>query len=924
MRLRTQAIRPLAVSLAVLMLAGCWTPSDTELVEDAKIALQKEDFNSALIRLKSALQRNPNLPEARYLLGSTLLRGGDAVGAAVELQKAKDLGHPADLVVPRLAEAMLVTRQAKKVLEQYADTKLGDPKAGSALQAVLAGAYQVAGDPAKASAAIDAALDLDGTNIVAQLLAARRSAGAADIDGALKRVDDILRTAPKRLDALVFKGDLLWHGKAQPDAAAAAYRQALAADGAYVPAHAALLRLLLERADLPAFRTQVASLVTAAPTHPTTHFFAAQLGLLDRDFARARTSVAALLQSASGDPTALQLAGMIEYQGGSPKAAEAHLVKVLQIAPGAHGARRMLAETYLRTGQPAKALQVLQPALAAAEPEAATLALAARAHLQAGDLVQAERLFTAAGKADPNDTKSRTAIALTRISRGELDAGFSLLESLAAADKTAYADLALISARLQRNDFAAALVAIDRFIAKSGDKPLPHLLRGRTMLARGDLAQARVSFDKALAADAASFPAVQGLAAVDLAQGQPQAARARYEAFVKGDPRNHLALLALAQLRMEAGERPELIESLLVDAVKLNPGEQAPRLALIDHRLQRHQVKAAVDAAQEAVAAMPDDVQLQDALGRAHLAAGDQRQALNAFNKIAAQRPGDPLAQVRLAEAYRAGNDLASASQSLRRALTIKPDLVAAQRGLVTIAVLEKRIDEALQVARTVQKQRPREAVGFQMEGEVLLGQQKLEPAQLAFKAALDREPTTNNATRLHALYASAGRDALADRLAESWLREHPRDAAFLFYLASGDLSRGNLKSAEAQYRKVLALEPTNASSMNNLAWLLVRQGKPGAVQMAEQAVQLMPGNAGFMDTLAMALAAEKQWPKAIEWQRKSLEREPQSPLLRLHLARHLIGGGDKEAARAELQKLVALGGGFDKQAEVSALLKSL
>ena len=69
------------------------------LLASAKDYLAKKDNRAAVIQLKSALQKQPDLAEARFLLGRTLLEGGDAVSGEVELRKALDLKYPKDVVL---------------------------------------------------------------------------------------------------------------------------------------------------------------------------------------------------------------------------------------------------------------------------------------------------------------------------------------------------------------------------------------------------------------------------------------------------------------------------------------------------------------------------------------------------------------------------------------------------------------------------------------------------------------------------------------------------------------------------------------------------------------------------------------------------------------------------------------------------------
>ena len=102
-------------------------------------------------------------------------------------------------------------------------------------------------------------------------------------------------------------------------------------------------------------------------------------------------------------------------------------------------------------------------------------------------------------------------------------------------------------------------------------------------------------------------------------------------------------------------------------------------------------------------------------------------------------------------------------------------------------------------------------------------------------------------------------------------IRDSPRDGGFLLHLGDMAVARMDLVQAEARYRAVLALQPRHAVAMNNVAWLLASQGKPGGAEMAEAALKLLPERAPLLDTLSLALEVEKQLGKAIEVQKLSL-----------------------------------------------------
>jgi putative PEP-CTERM system TPR-repeat lipoprotein len=884
-------------------------------VARAKSQLEKQDVGAAVIELKAVLQKNPRSGEGRYMLGQTLLQIGDAGGAVLELTKARELKYSDDLVLPTLAKALLATGQAKKVSDGFDAVSLTDSKAAAELKATVAQSFLAQGMVERAGESVQAALKLNPKNSAARLQLARSMAGRGEFDQAMAQVDALIADEPKLAQVWALKGELLWVSKSDVKGGEKALRQALAIDPRFMRAHESLIQLLMQSNDIAGFKAEVETLNKVMPNRIESRFYSTHLALIDNDLKKAQAGVQQLLKVAPESAQVLQLAGAIELRTGAISQAQTHLKQAMQIEPKAGVARLLLAETQLREGQPSLALATLQPYLEGTKPSARALGLAAEAYLQDGDMTQAELYYSRAAK---------VALAMPERAKGKTAVGFSQLESLAAADKATYADLALIAARVRSNDLDAALRAVERLQSKAPNAALPYVVRGRILLQRHDVAGARASFDKALTVDAASFAAVSELAAMDIGAKKPDEARKRFEALLERQPKNARARLAIIELRERAGAKPEEIVALAAAAVTANPEQVAPRLFLTEYHLRMHRAKAALAAAQDAVAAFPDNLLALDALGRAQLAAGDSMQAVQTFQRIAASQTTTPLPHLRLAETYVASKDYAAATQSLKKALEIAPRLLAAQRQLAQVLSTRKKVGEALEVAKQVQKQRPRESAGFIIESEIHARQKDWVPAIGAFRAALERDRSTDLAIRLHTLYTVADRSAEAARFAASWEAEAPKDAGFLSYMGMQLASRKDYAAAEAQYRKVLALRPDDPDTLNNLSWLLLRQGKAGALELAERANELVPEQANFMDTLAAALAADKQLKKALEWQQKAIAKDPNAAGLRLNLAKLQIESGDRVQARAELQKLAALGGRFSRQAEVEALLKGL
>ncbi len=922
--------RPLSLSRIVIstllvgILTACGGDKPDAMLASARDYLAKNDPKAAVIQLKNALQKNPDLAEGRYLLGLALLRGGDAVGSETELRKALELKHPQDLVAPPLARAMLAQRQYKKLSDEFASTAVSPPAALADLKTTLASAFAAQGKADLADTALKAALAADPTYAPALLSQARNKATQRDFDGALAAVESIVASTPTSHEAWKLKGDVMLYGKGNAGEAIAAYRKAVEVKADYADGHVAVITTLIRERKLDEAEKQLAVLKKLAPNGAQTKYYETLLAYQNKDFKRARELSQQLIKVAPESTMSLQLAGAVELQVNSLVQAEAYLSKALQAAPEAVLVRRLLVTTYLRSGQAGKALATLQPALKGDNTDAATNALAGEVYLQTGDVAKAEESFSKAAKQNPKDTRSRTVVALTHMAGGKEEAAFGELQEIAASDTGTTADLALISALLRRKDFDKALKAIEVLEKKQPDRPLAANLRGRTLLAKNDVPGARKSFEQSVAIDATYFPSVASLAALDMVDKKPEEARKRFEAVLAKDPKNAQALLALAELRARTGGAKEEVAELINRAVTANPTEKAPRLLLVEFHLRNKDFKLALSVAQNAVVAVPDSPELLDALGRAQQASGDMNQALATFNKVATMQPLSPLPQMRLADAYVAAKDKAAAAQSLRKALGIKPDYLDAQRGLMLLAMDRKDYQEAIGIAKSIQKQRPKDSVGYQFEGDIAANQKKWDVALDAYRAGLKLAPAAELAAKIHASLGAAGKPAEVEKFAAGWFKDNPKDVKFRLYVADTMMVGGNIPGAEKLYANVIQIQPNNAIALNNLAWISGKMKKEGAIAYAEKAVAIVPDQPEFIDTLAMLLSEKNEYAKAVEWQNKAVALQPQNGGLKLNLARIHIKGGKKDLARKELEELAKLGDKFPAQAEVATLLKSL
>jgi len=171
---------------------------------------------------------------------------------------------------------------------------------------------------------------------------------------------------------------------------------------------------------------------------------------------------------------------------------------------------------------------------------------------------------------------------------------------------------------------------------------------------------------------------------------------------------------------------------------------------------------------------------------------------------------------------------------------------------------------------------------------------------------------------------SAGGNAAEADRFAQTWLKDHPKDGRFRLYLAEADTARKDYAAAAKQYRILLDAQPDNAAVLNNMAWVAGQLKDPKAVDYAEKANKLAPKQPAVMDTLGVLLMEKGDKARGVALLKEAVELAPQASLIRFNYAKALIKAGQKKEARSELEQLAKLGDKFAAQAEVSDLLKGL
>ena len=914
----------LGATLAALA-AGCNLSSDPQRsIAKAEEYREKNNYKAAIIEIKNALQKDANHAEARYLLGITYYDNRDYRLAEQELRRALELKYAPDKVMPALAKSLLNLGEFQKVLDQVPLEGISGNMPQAEVLTLRARASIGLGRISQASEMLEQALAKQPEFADALVEQARIAAGNKKLDESARLIERAIASSPKHVDAWLSKGELARLGADQAGMLAA-NQKVLEMEPTNTTARLNIASLHIANNRLDEARKLIAQTRAHDPGSIMALHLQALVDYRAHDFKKANDVMQQVLKVAPNFMPGVLLAGAVLAELGSHEQAQTHIGRVLERAPDNLYARKLMISTLARSGQMQRAIEVLQTGLKQAPTDNELQTLAGELYLQNGEFAKAAEYFDATTKRDPKNAAVRAKLGISRMASGETDRAFADLESAVQLDSTKYqTDMVLIVSYLRRGSYDQALKAMESLEKKQPNNPTTFNLKAIIYLGKKDIPNARKNFERALELLPTFMAAATNLAQLDLQEKNPKGARARLESVLDKDKGNVQALLALAELGPALGATQKEQLDWLERARKANPQSIQPQLLLARLHFQMGDAKKALEVAQQAQASSPDNPQFLDLLGAAQISNGQIEQGLTTYRNLVKLQPKSPVALFRLAAAQAAAADQNAARETLKQALSLKPDFVDAQATLVPLEIRAKRYAEALIIAQQVQKQNAKNPIGHLLEGDVQMAQAKFPQAIKAYEAAFALAKSSNVMVKLHNGYVAAGKVEEADTQLAQWLKASPDDLAVRLYAAEFALKRQRYKEAIVHYEWLLQKQPENVLVLNNLSWSYYQTKDDRALALAERAYKLVPENPSVADTLGTMLIERGNAARGVELLEKAAKAAPNIAEIHFHLAQGWIKTGDKSKARGELERALSINEKFSDHQEALNLLKQL
>ncbi len=211
-----------------------------------------------------------------------------------------------------------------------------------------------------------------------------------------------------------------------------------------------------------------------------------------------------------------------------------------------------------------------------------------------------------------------------------------------------------------------------------------------------------------------------------------------------------------------------------------------------------------------------------------------------------------------------------------------------------------QKYDRAIERFREASRRAPRDEHPHEALGSVYMDLNRVVDAVREYNEALHWNPASDEAQLgLAQAYEQSGNLAKAREVLKAIEDSLPPGADSQAALAALCAQHKLYPDAIRHYVQALKLKPEMAVAHNNLAWLFATcddshyRNPQAALEHARRAVELTEWKeAGFIDTLAEALYANRKFGEAVKVQTRALELEPGNSELEEHMARYRKAAG--------------------------------
>ena len=513
--------------------------------------------------------------------------------------------------------------------------------------------------------------------------------------------------------------------------------------------------------------------------------------------------------------------------------------------------------------------------------------LAARLAGSQADYVLAAQYYARALAADPQNTQLMENAAISEVGRGAVDKAIPLARSFdTKGGRNQIADLLILTELAQKEDFAAAIAALDA--GRSAGQLVDGLYRAWALLGLGQMSEATGAFDAVTKISGLKSFGLYHKALALASVGDFEGADAIFAGADGGPLRaTRRGVMAHVQILSQLERKADAIA--LIDE-SFGPAGDPTMMAL---RLEL-----------EAGATLPFTVVKGARAGLAEVfytvasALGSENTDLNtlAYARMAEYlAPEEADAILLVANILERQGQHALASAEFDKIARDDPAYLQAELGRAAALVQSGRVDAATEALQRLAKDYPDRIEVWNTLGDTYRREEQFAEAAVAYDKAIGK--ISGDEAGYWSVWFARG-------ICNERLKQWPQ--------------------AEADFRKALALRPDQPAVLNYLgySYLERKERLDEALGMIERAVAARPDDGAFVDSLGWGLYRLGRYAEAVTQMERAVELMPVDPVVNDHLGDVYWAVG--RIREAEFQWRRALSFGPEEETEAARIRRKL
>jgi len=443
------------------------------------------------------------------------------------------------------------------------------------------------------------------------------------------------------------------------------------------------------------------------------------------------------------------------------------------------------------------------------------------------------------------------------------------------------------------------------YVALQPDDPRGRLLLASMLVLQDKAKDAQNILQPVLDQNPNDVPALNIMANALLLDDQADIAMAQYARIAQLRPDWRFVPLRLESELVTSGAAEAASQPDIPAADDMENFPQSDILSILNH-LAKKDFPAAIEVAEHYHIRDFDGLAPYRVLGRVYFAAGQFEEAKTTFNKVLEREPGDPAANLSLAEMALAADDAKAARRYYQAVLDHHPDDLTVLLQLSALAAMDKnatemvaRLNQAIEAHPMALEPRLRLARYYIGSGSP----DKVEPLFSKLMALQRRSPRVLEMTGLAQLAQQQNDNALATL--QQLVDANPASAQAHYLLALAVYATGDQPRAKRELQEAIQRDARHVPSLIDMAKIARSEGQQGQFeQYLETLVDLAPEVPDVLRLRALSAHTAGNHAEALVLAQRVFKEAPTTQAL-LELATYQKAAGKNTVARNTLQQWI-------------------